>query len=128
MTKPKHPPDSLVGILLAADAAEQPQPRPDQRANRDSTIQRAAGVMLYPHGELRMRLADGAHISIDLDEDQLLRLAGDALMAARAMRPPAAAFCHLCQGTGKVGDGRVTVIRPCPDCGGGGVQKGDTPA
>lgn len=59
-----------------------------------------------------------------------------ALRAAKPVEPvvpptpaptPATAVCDNCNGTGKVGDGKVFVI--CPECGGSGKKKapGETP-
>jgi hypothetical protein len=44
------------------------------------------------------------------------------VIASRAMPPaptPDAGKCENCNGTGKIGDGRI--VMPCPECGGDGV-------
>jgi hypothetical protein len=45
------------------------------------------------------------------------------VIASRAAPPaptPDAGRCENCNGTGKIGDGRI--VMPCPECGGDGVK------
>lgn len=78
-------------------------------------------LMLLAFAGCVASLPDDATISADLAvEAAYLNASGKVVPPAPT---PDSTRCENCNGTGKIGDGRI--VMPCPECGGDGVKDSE---